>query len=335
MGQELDFVSEGRNCERAGGAFSDPVAYSVPRIHWDVSNRHVLVMEFIDNACRVNDVSGLAERGINTAQVARLTSELFAEQIFVHGFVHGDPHPGNMFVRRRPGSPSEVAGVDQQPLCDPKDVQLVLLDHGLYRTLDPDLRKTYCDLWSGAILRDHALVAVAAEKLVGPRFADLFQLVLLPTNRYASKPVADGHATVETRERFREQFRKLTSVEGDDPSAEPTRDDLLREVPKIITEMFEQTPRDLFVVFKTQTLVRALLRELHATGEVDRHLLMGRAAFLGRSDRDRETDDGILTQLGDRVTLGWFDLNVRLMRFLFWAFRRSSPSPGAQQEDEH
>lgn len=24
--------------------------------------------------------------------------ELFAEMIFVHGFVHGDPHPGNILV---------------------------------------------------------------------------------------------------------------------------------------------------------------------------------------------------------------------------------------------
>lgn len=24
--------------------------------------------------------------------------EVFAEMIFVHGFVHGDPHPGNILV---------------------------------------------------------------------------------------------------------------------------------------------------------------------------------------------------------------------------------------------
>lgn len=24
--------------------------------------------------------------------------EIFAEMIFVHGFVHGDPHPGNILV---------------------------------------------------------------------------------------------------------------------------------------------------------------------------------------------------------------------------------------------
>jgi aarF domain-containing kinase len=41
----------------------------------------------------------------------------FAEQIFLTGFVHCDPHPGNLFVRRNPLKPSEP--------------QIVILDHGL------------------------------------------------------------------------------------------------------------------------------------------------------------------------------------------------------------
>jgi predicted unusual protein kinase regulating ubiquinone biosynthesis (AarF/ABC1/UbiB family) len=31
-------------------------------------------------------------------QVAKALIELFGEMIFVHGFVHGDPHPGNILV---------------------------------------------------------------------------------------------------------------------------------------------------------------------------------------------------------------------------------------------
>lgn len=31
-------------------------------------------------------------------QVAKALMEAFAEMIFVHGFLHGDPHPGNVLV---------------------------------------------------------------------------------------------------------------------------------------------------------------------------------------------------------------------------------------------
>lgn len=38
--------------------------------------------------------------------------------IFVNGFVHCDPHPGNVLVRKRPGTGK---------------AEIVLLDHGLYQ----------------------------------------------------------------------------------------------------------------------------------------------------------------------------------------------------------
>lgn len=31
-------------------------------------------------------------------KVAKVLVEVFAEMIFIHGFLHGDPHPGNILV---------------------------------------------------------------------------------------------------------------------------------------------------------------------------------------------------------------------------------------------
>ncbi len=41
----------------------------------------------------------------------------FSDQIFVTGFVHCDPHPGNVFVRPHPKNN--------------KNFQIIILDHGL------------------------------------------------------------------------------------------------------------------------------------------------------------------------------------------------------------
>lgn len=43
---------------------------------------------------------------------------MYSEMVFVHGFVHCDPHPGNVLVRKRP---------------DTGKAEIVLLDHGLYQ----------------------------------------------------------------------------------------------------------------------------------------------------------------------------------------------------------
>ena len=64
--------------------------------------------------------------------------------IFKYGFVHADPHPGNIFVRPK----------EDQENKKHKDYDIVLLDHGIYRELSPEVLKNYSKLWTGIITRD-------------------------------------------------------------------------------------------------------------------------------------------------------------------------------------
>ena len=50
-------------------------------------------------------------------QIAYKLGLFYSEMIFVNGYVHCDPHPGNIFVRRDPSN----------------GVEIVFLDHGLYQ----------------------------------------------------------------------------------------------------------------------------------------------------------------------------------------------------------
>ena len=54
-------------------------------------------------------------------QVAHKVISTFAHQLFHTGFVHADPHPGNIFIRPHPKG---------------KGAQVVLLDHGLYMLME-------------------------------------------------------------------------------------------------------------------------------------------------------------------------------------------------------
>jgi len=55
-------------------------------------------MEFCEGI-KINNVDGLKEAKLDTHEVASTLIELFSDQIFVYGFIHADPHPGNILAR--------------------------------------------------------------------------------------------------------------------------------------------------------------------------------------------------------------------------------------------
>jgi len=50
----------------------------------------------------------MREMGLNFGEVARLIVSAFAQQIFRAGFVHSDPHPGNVLVRKGADGHAEI-----------------------------------------------------------------------------------------------------------------------------------------------------------------------------------------------------------------------------------
>ncbi|MCL7032462.1 hypothetical protein MKW94_016965, partial [Papaver nudicaule] len=97
ISSELDFVQEAKNSERTSKNFERNSVVKVPRVFWDLTRRQVLTMQFCSGN-KVDDLKFLNDSGINPGKVAKALVEVFAEMIFVHGFLHGDPHPGNILV---------------------------------------------------------------------------------------------------------------------------------------------------------------------------------------------------------------------------------------------
>ncbi|KAI8421629.1 hypothetical protein MSG28_009634 [Choristoneura fumiferana] len=122
--KELDFLQEGRNAEKVAKMFTNYSWLRVPKIFWDYSTERVLVMEY--------------KHKIDKADLCRKLGDLYSHMIFISGFVHSDPHPGNILVRKDPGA---------------KDVTVFLLDHGLYA------------LWLSIIYRDREEMRVHSEAL--------------------------------------------------------------------------------------------------------------------------------------------------------------------------
>lgn len=78
--------------------------------------------------------------GLSLKEVMTTMVDLFSAQMFLWGYVHCDPHPGNIFIRRKPNGHSE----------------LVLIDHGLYIHMSPDFRHQYSLFWKSLMTFDNA-----------------------------------------------------------------------------------------------------------------------------------------------------------------------------------
>ncbi len=94
---ELDYEKEARNAERIAKQSEGDPAIHIPAIHWSHSSEKVLTMEMVEGV-KSDHLARLDELGYDRELLARnLVHEMFS-QVLDHGFFHGDPHPGNIYI---------------------------------------------------------------------------------------------------------------------------------------------------------------------------------------------------------------------------------------------
>eukprot|EP01124_Arcella_intermedia_P022496 TRINITY_DN3359_c0_g1_i2.p1 TRINITY_DN3359_c0_g1~~TRINITY_DN3359_c0_g1_i2.p1 ORF type:complete len:523 (-),score=132.99 TRINITY_DN3359_c0_g1_i2:80-1648(-) len=243
---ELDFKHEAQNAKRIAELFKQNKQIKIPEIYW----------EYI-HACKINDTSCLDQNNINKHEAAALLMNCFSEQIFVHGFVHSDPHPGNLMVRKvdDKGKVIENAG-EKKGL-----VQLVLLDHGLYKEIPEKMRIWYCKLWRGLVLRNNDDIEKYGRKLGCGDHSHLFALLLTfrpPTNKDIG---LDQSLSEKDRKAIRAMFSSF--------------EDAL----KLVTKLMKDLPSEMLFILRTKNLLRSINKELESN--VNRFAIMARTSLAG------------------------------------------------------
>lgn len=134
--KELDFKIEATNARRFRKMVSDNPHVNAPRIYRDYSTTRVLTMqeviglrctEFLADKEKYNwqyDLPLIAGRGIDA----------ILEQVFIHGFYHADPHPGNIFL------------LDDGCIC--------FIDFGMMGKITIEERRYFARLLDSVIQRD-------------------------------------------------------------------------------------------------------------------------------------------------------------------------------------
>ncbi|TFI51736.1 AarF/ABC1/UbiB kinase family protein [Mastigocladus laminosus UU774] len=122
---ELDFRLEASYTDDlrrnlSASRWFDPNQIKVAQIYWDLTTQKLLVMEWLDgvpllsaNLSSQNGKSPIVER----QEITTLLFRAFFQQLYIDGFFHADPHPGNIFYL--------------------KDGRIALIDCGMMGRLDP------------------------------------------------------------------------------------------------------------------------------------------------------------------------------------------------------
>lgn len=97
LDREMDFVIEGTHIQKFIRMFEDNDTIHTPACYTDLTSKKILVMEYV-KGIKVNHFEELKSRGYDLALIAARGADLMLEQIFLHGFFHADPHPGNIHI---------------------------------------------------------------------------------------------------------------------------------------------------------------------------------------------------------------------------------------------
>jgi predicted unusual protein kinase regulating ubiquinone biosynthesis (AarF/ABC1/UbiB family) len=98
---ELNYIEEGKNAERFSQNFEGDERVIFPKVYWEYTTKHVLTLEFVEGI-KITEYDFLKASGINSKEIATLLGEVYSRMIYLHGFFHGDPHPGNIHVQPGP-----------------------------------------------------------------------------------------------------------------------------------------------------------------------------------------------------------------------------------------
>lgn len=96
--KELDYHQEANNAERFRAMFMDDETVYAPYVYREYSTGKVLTMEYVDGV-KLTDILK-SDIKFNARVIAERGARCYFKQIFIHGFFHADPHPGNILVQK-------------------------------------------------------------------------------------------------------------------------------------------------------------------------------------------------------------------------------------------
>ncbi|GAB4238054.1 MAG: AarF/ABC1/UbiB kinase family protein [Stanieria sp.] len=123
---ELDFTLEAQYTDQlrrnlSASRWFDPQQLSIPQVYWDITTPKLLTLEWLEGKpileAQLPAIREDKDQDTQRREITTLLFRSFFQQIYIDGFFHADPHPGNIFYLN--------------------DGRVALLDCGMVGRLDP------------------------------------------------------------------------------------------------------------------------------------------------------------------------------------------------------
>lgn len=141
---ELDYLQEGKSADRFRKEFADDPRIVIPPVIWDYTRQKVLTLGFV-GGIKITDCAVVKSSGIDCRATVDLLAETYSKMIFVNGFFHGDPHPGNIFVQEGP--------------------RLVFVDFGMVQAIPEAVKRELRKFAAAVVESDTHAILDAMEKM--------------------------------------------------------------------------------------------------------------------------------------------------------------------------
>ncbi|XP_017384018.1 aarF domain-containing protein kinase 1 isoform X2 [Cebus imitator] len=211
-----------------------------------------LELDFLKEGRNAEKVSQMLKH-FDFLKISRHLGKIYSEMIFVNGFVHCDPHPGNVLVRKQPGTGK---------------AEIVLLDHGLYQVLTEEFRLNYCHLWQSLIWTDMKRVKEYSQRLGAGDLYPLFACMLTArswdsVNRGISQAPVTATEDLEIRNNAGNYLPQ-------------------------ISQLLNHVPRQMLLILKTNDLLRGIEAALGTRASASSFLNMSRCCVRALAEHKKK-----------------------------------------------
>ncbi|MDE0111643.1 MAG: 2-polyprenylphenol 6-hydroxylase [Albidovulum sp.] len=136
--RELDLRMEASAADEFAAATKDDEGFGVPRVHWHLSSKRVLTLDWVEGI-GLRDIQELDAAGHDRRDIAVRIVQNFLRQALRDGYFHADLHQGNFFVAA--------------------NGEIIAMDFGIMGRIDAYTRRVYAEILIGFIKRDYRRVA--------------------------------------------------------------------------------------------------------------------------------------------------------------------------------